>query len=93
MGPLFCVIDNPLALRYFAHLGRHTFALGPDASPTQVVNALKQDYTTNPITCSVYRLAAWRNHWQFGISPAAELAAQLKLIPQWCSDPRFNVSN
>lgn len=36
-APLFCVIDNPLALRNFASAGRRTFALGgtrhPDKSP------------------------------------------------------------
>ena len=93
MGPLFCVIDNPLALRYYAASGRHTFALGPDATPTQVVAALKKDFSTLPITCSVYRLAAWRNHWSFGVSPALQLAAELKLFSGWCSDPTFKVSD
>jgi hypothetical protein len=93
MGPLFCVVDNPVALHYYAHLGRHVFALGPDATPEQVIAAVKKDYSTNPITCSVYRLAAWKNQWHFAISPAEEVGVELKLIPQWCSDPHFSVSN
>lgn len=97
MGPLFCVIDNPLALRYYARVGRHTFALGPDASPPAVVSALEADLKhggTIPITCSVYRLAAWRNQWNFrAVSVVAEVAADLHLIPDWCSTPHFPQEN
>jgi hypothetical protein len=96
-GPLFCVIDNPFALRYFAKIGRRTFALGPDASPSQVVAAIEGDYRhdggTNPIMCSVYRLAAWRNQWHFGVSIVPAVAADMHLIPQWCSDPHFAVAD
>ena len=46
MAPLFCVIDNPLALRYYGRDAPHLFALGPSATPTQVVAALKQDQHT-----------------------------------------------
>jgi hypothetical protein len=37
----------------------------------QVTNALIVDYRhagTVPILCSIYQLAAWRNHWSFAIS-------------------------
>ncbi len=94
MGPLFCVIDNPVALRYFAALGRHLFALGPNATPGQVLAALERDLSTLPITCSVYRLAAWRNHWHFGISPLVQLAYLKHLYSTgWCKDPAFNVGS
>lgn len=56
MGPLFCMIDNPVALRYFAPGAKHTFALGPDANPGQVYDALIADYDhggTGPILCSI----------------------------------------
>ena len=39
MGPLFCVIDNPIALRYFAPMAKRTFALGPNATPTRLRRA------------------------------------------------------
>src|SRR4051794_16356263 len=71
MGPLFCVVDNPLAWKYFAPMAKRTFALGPGATPGQVEQALVADYKragTEPIICSIYRLAAWRNHWHFGVS-------------------------
>lgn len=96
MSPLFCVIDNPVALQYFAKEGPHTFALGPNASPGQVVSAVAADRRqagTIPILCSVYRLAAWREHWSFGISPAQEIGAKLHLYSGWCHDPRFHVKN
>jgi hypothetical protein len=91
---LFCVIDNPVALRYFAASGRHLFALGPNATPGQVLAALKRDLSTLPITCSVYRLAAWRNHWHFGVSPVVQLVVVKHLYSTgWCSDPAFNVGS
>ena len=97
MGPLFCVIDNPLALRYYAKVGGHTLALGPDTPPWRVVSALEADYKhggTNPIMCSVYRLAAWRNQWNFrAVSVVAEVASDLHLIAGWCSDPHFPQEN
>jgi hypothetical protein len=67
MGPLFCVVINPVAFRYFAPMAKRTFALGPDASPEQVASALIADFGqrhgTLPILCSIYELAAWKNHW------------------------------
>ena len=92
MGPVFCVIDNPVALRYYASAGRHTLALGPNATPTQVAKALIADRRsagTLPILCSVYRLAAWREQWKFGVSPARTVGAQLHFYSGWCTDPRF----
>ena len=86
MAPLFCVIDNPLALRYFGMATPHLFALGPSASLTQVGAALKKDrhalVTDSPFMCSAYRLAAWREHWSFRVSPL-----------QYCSTPAFTVSS
>jgi len=90
MSPLFCMIDNPLALSYFASEGQRTFALGPDATPGQVVSALTADYKhagTVPILCSVYQLAAWRNHWSFAVSPVAQISATLGFPADWCTDP------
>jgi hypothetical protein len=91
MGPLFCVVDNPAALRTFAPMAQHTFALGPGATRTQVTAALLADYKhggTYPILCSIYRLAAWRNHWRLGISGRA--GAELNFPSGWCSEPSFS---
>ena len=96
MGPLFCVIDSPVALRYYAPMGKHLFALGPNANPQQVVAAAVADRRTTgtlPILCSTYRLAAWREHWQFGVSAADQIGAALHFYRGWCSDPNFKISN
>jgi len=93
VGPLFCMIDNPIALRFYAPLGKRTFALGPDADPGQVYNALIDDYkrhATVPELCAVYQLAAWKNHWHFGSSPAFAVGARLNFPSGWCSEPRFD---
>jgi hypothetical protein len=92
LGPIFCVIDNPVALRYYAPEARHTFALGPSATPSQDINAVVADHPhgTEPILCSIYRLAAWRNHWSFGISIAAAVGHKLHFPNGWCSDPNFS---
>lgn len=87
MGPLFCVADNPIALHHYAKMGRRTFALDPSATPGQVVAALNADWKTagtGPILCSIYRLAAWRNHWSFGVSPTS--SARIG----WCGTPSFS---
>ncbi len=92
MGPLFCVIDNPVALRYFAPMAKRTFALGPNAAPIQVAAALVADYRhggTEPILCSIYQLAQWRNHWSFGISAADQVGRELNFPSGWCAQPRF----
>jgi hypothetical protein len=96
MSPLFCVVDNPVALRYFAPMGKHLFALGPNANPQQVVAAAVADRKTTgtlPILCSTYRLAAWREHWQFAVSAAAQIGAALHFYRGWCSDPNFKISD
>jgi hypothetical protein len=83
--PLFCVIDNPVALRHFAPMAKRTFALGPNATPAQVTDALNYDYKhggTGPIICSIYKLAAWRNHWQFALSPIDRIGVNMP--PGWC---------
>jgi len=91
MGPVFCVVDNPVALRYYAPMGRHLFALGPNASPQKVLAALKADYpsSTEPILCETYRLAAWREHWHFPYSVASAAVTTLKLPVGWCREPSF----
>jgi len=92
MSPLFCIVDNPEALRYFSPMAKLTFALGPDATSSEVINALAGDYQhggTGPILCSIYRLAAWRNHWAFGISIIDTLGERLNLPANWCAEPSF----
>lgn len=92
MGPLFCVIDNPLALQYFAPMAKRTFALGPDATPGQVASALVADYRragTEPILCSIFQLAQWRNQWRFGASAADQVGGLLRFPADWCHTPRF----
>jgi len=93
MGPLFCMIDDPVALRYFAPMAKHTFSLTPSATPEQVAAALVADYKhagTEPILCSIYQLADWRNHWSFGISAAEQAGTELRFPSNWCRDPRFS---
>jgi hypothetical protein len=91
MGPVFCVVDNPLALHYYGPTAKHLFTLGPNASPGQVEQAAVADYrhSTEPILCESYRLAAWRENWQFGISAAADIGNVLHFPNGWCTEPRF----
>jgi hypothetical protein len=93
MGPLFCVIDNPVALHFYAPLGKRTFALGPDATPGQVGEALIDDYNhhaTEPELCAVYQLAAWRYHWRFGVSIVSGVGERLNFPSGWCREPSFH---
>ena len=90
MGPVFCVVDNPVALHYYAPMGKHLFALGPNATPQQVIAAARADYSTEPILCEVYRLAAWREHWAFPDSAASAIGTVLHLPHAWCTEPTFN---
>jgi hypothetical protein len=102
MGPLFCVIDNPVALRYFAPMAKRTFALGPDATPEEVTNALVSDTRAGsasrrwklslPILCSVYQLAAWKNHWSFPYSIDYAVSQKLNAIPDWCGDAELRAA-
>jgi hypothetical protein len=92
MSPLFCVIDNPAALRFYAPLGRQTFALGSNAGSSQVVSALIADYNrhaTEPELCAVYRLAAWRERWHFGFSVVGAVSRRLNFPSVWCREPSF----
>jgi hypothetical protein len=92
MGPIFCVVDNPVALRYYAKGGSHLLSLGPNATPQQVTTAGVTDYrhSTEPILCETYRLAAWREHWQFGISVSDAIGLKLHFPLDWCSEPNFS---
>ena len=70
LSPLFCRVDNPLALRFYGSLGlRDLLALGRDASPGAVTRVLERHNLTDPQTCSVYALASRAEHWHFGIQP------------------------
>jgi hypothetical protein len=93
VGPLFCVIDNPVAVRYFAPMAKRTFALGRDATPGQVSEALIADFRRQkmglPMLCSVYQLAAWRNHWRFGGSIDFEVSQRLNVVSGWCGEPEL----
>lgn len=92
MSPLLCIVDNPLALQYFAQAAPHTFALGPNANPAEVADALNSDFKhggTGPTLCSIYQLAAWRNQWRFGISPINEVGDELHMPSDWCPAPSF----
>jgi hypothetical protein len=102
MGPLFCVIANPVALRYFAPMAKRTFALGPEATPTQVAEALVTDTRPDsgqrwklslPMLCSIYHLAAWKNQWHFGISIAFAVSQRLNATPGWCGDAEFTAED
>jgi len=101
MGPLFCVIANPIALHYFAPMAKRTFALGPDATPTQVAEALVTDARPDsgqrwklglPMLCSIYQLAAWKNQWDFGYSIDYAVSQQLNAIPDWCGDAELRAA-
>ncbi len=93
VGPLFCVIDNPVALRFYTPLGKRTFALGPNATSGQVGEALIDDYNhhvTEPELCAVYQLAAWRHHWRFVVSIVSAVGERLNFPLDWCREPSFH---
>lgn len=96
VGPLFCVIDNPLALRFYASVGKRTFALGPNADPEQVYKALIDDtyksHATVPELCAVYQLATWKNHWRFGPPIVGGLSERLNLPLDWCDDEKLRAA-
>lgn len=71
VGPLFCTIDDPLALAFYEKLAPHLFALGPDASPLQVTAAARRDWgaATGQELCNAYALAQHRWGWSFGLNP------------------------
>jgi hypothetical protein len=71
MTPLFCKIDNPLAVSFYRKIAPKVFALGANASPQRVTRALSatEKHATFPELCAVYKLVSWWRHWHFGISP------------------------
>jgi hypothetical protein len=74
VSPLFCQIDNPVALQFYERLAPRLFALGPNATPQQVGAALTASVTfrhaTNMEVCAAYQLAAWWKQWKFDVDPS-----------------------
>jgi hypothetical protein len=79
-GPIFCTIDNPAALHYYALALKRLLALGPNASPGQVQSVLAWENKhggphgevltgTYPIQCQVFQLAAHYWRWQLFYAP------------------------
>jgi hypothetical protein len=65
-SPLFCKIANPAALAFYGKLMPPLFKLGPEASPTQVLTAIKASpYVTGPELCQAFKLAAFAEGWRF----------------------------
>jgi hypothetical protein len=78
IGPLFCTIDNPVALRYYAAALKPLLALGPNTTPGQVEAVLASEFRvhnghaltgTYPIQCEVFQLAYHRWRWSFFYAP------------------------
>jgi hypothetical protein len=82
MGPVFCVVVNPVALLYYEKHAPHLFALGSNATPFQVSRAVRLDKTTLPIECEAFRIQAWRYRWSFGVVPV-----------EYCDAPTFSVDS
>lgn len=74
VSPLFCQIDNPVALAFYERLAPRLFALGPGATPQQVGTALTAATTLQHATsleaCAAYQLAAWWRQWHFAVDPS-----------------------
>jgi hypothetical protein len=74
VSPLFCQIDNPVALAFYQRLAPRLFALGPNATPDQVGTALAAastiQHATNLEACAAYQLAAWWRQWHFAVDPS-----------------------
>jgi hypothetical protein len=74
VSPLFCQIDNPVALQFYQRLAPRLFALNPNATPQQVGSALVASVTfrhaTNEEVCAAYQLAAWWKQWKFAVDPS-----------------------
>ena len=65
-SPLFCKIANPAALAFYGKLMPPLFKLGPGASPTQVLAAIKASpYVTGPELCQAFKLASFAEGWHF----------------------------
>jgi hypothetical protein len=80
VGPIFCTVDNPAALRYYAAALRPLIALGADARPGRVRSVLAWEYRhggphgealtgTLPIQCEVFQLASHYWRWSFSYTP------------------------
>jgi hypothetical protein len=95
VGPAFCVIANPAAVHFFVSEGSKTIALGPDATPAEVVSALKSDFRKIgglPVLCEVYQIAAWRNQWNLNFTKPSfidSVGKELRAYDGWCEDPHF----
>jgi hypothetical protein len=74
VAPLFCQIDNPVALTFYERLAPRLFSLGPSATPQQVGTALTAATTIQHATsleaCAAYQLAAWWRQWHFAVDPS-----------------------
>lgn len=74
VSPLFCQIDNPVALQFYERLAPRLFALNANATPQQVGAALVAAGTfrhaTNAEICAAYQLAAWWKQWKFAVDPS-----------------------
>lgn len=76
LNPLYCRVDNPLALRFYSPLVDKLIALGPDASPRQVEAVVQRTPgLTETESCNSYALAAWAEHWHFGTNPVGTVCA------------------
>ena len=70
-APLFCRVDNPLAIRYYGSFVWRLMALGPNADPSTISDTIRRAHIVPASwACSEYALAAWAEHWQFGYNPA-----------------------
>lgn len=72
--PLFCDgRPNPPVLAYYRLKHLSVLGLGPDATPTQVVQAMCSDLhrhsSSYPVETAAYELAQKIEGWSFGISP------------------------
>jgi hypothetical protein len=80
-GPLLCSNKeiNSLAWKYYAEVSSpsnshlRVMALGPNATPGDVEAAVSSDmnFSTGPVECSAYQLAAVYHGWSFGIDPTS----------------------
>ena len=73
-GPVLCPDGRPNILADHFYRGYHlrVLELGPDASPTDVVNAICTDFaaghTTNPIESDAAKLAQTEEQWHFAVT-------------------------
>jgi hypothetical protein len=78
IAPIFCTIDDPVALNYYARALKPLLVLGP--RPTQVKSVLAWEFHhggpngealtgTYPIQCQVFQLAAHYWRWHFSYAP------------------------